>query len=42
VQSKAWHANAGRYRILVGRSSSEIVLTQQLMLPQAVSIPASP
>jgi beta-glucosidase len=41
VQSKAWHANAGRYRILVGRSSTEIVLTQQLMLPQAVSIPAN-
>lgn len=41
VQSKAWHANAGRYRILVGRSSTEIVLTHDLMLPQAISIPVS-
>jgi beta-glucosidase len=41
VQSKAWHANAGRYRILVGRSSDEIVLMHELILPQAVSIPAS-
>ncbi|MGA8342754.1 MAG: fibronectin type III-like domain-contianing protein [Candidatus Sulfotelmatobacter sp.] len=41
VQSKAWHANAGRYRILVGRSSTEIVLTHDLMLPQSVSVPAS-
>jgi hypothetical protein len=41
VQSKAWHANAGCYRILVGRSSDEIVLMHELVLPQAVSIPAS-
>ncbi|MGO9592510.1 MAG: glycoside hydrolase family 3 C-terminal domain-containing protein [Steroidobacteraceae bacterium] len=41
VQSKAWHANAGRYRILVGRSSTEIVLTHDLMLPLSVSVPAS-
>jgi beta-glucosidase len=39
VQSRAWHANAGRYRIFVGRSSTEIVLTQELILPQAVSVP---
>jgi beta-glucosidase len=41
VQAKAWHANAGRYRILVGRSSTEIVLTHELVLPQAVSVPVS-
>lgn len=41
VQSRAWHANAGRYRILVGRSSTEIVLTHDLILPQAVSVPGS-
>ncbi len=41
VQSQAWRANAGRYRILVGRSSSQIVLTQALMLPQPVNVPAT-
>jgi beta-glucosidase len=41
VQSRAWHANAGRYRISVGRSSTEIVLTQELMLPHLVTVPVS-
>lgn len=41
VQSKAWHANAGRYRILVGRSSTDIVLTHELVLAHAVSVPVS-
>jgi len=42
VQNKTWEARAGRYRILVGRSVEDIVLSKELELPRAISLPVSP
>jgi len=42
VQTKAWEARAGRYRILVGRSVEDIVLSKDLELPKAISVPVAP
>jgi len=41
VQSRSWRANAGTYRIQVGRSSANIVLSGELRLEQAIEIPVS-
>lgn len=41
VDAKAWQARAGHYRITVGRSVADIVLSQDLQLPSAITIPVS-
>jgi beta-glucosidase len=41
VESKSWHADAGHYRVLIGRSSADIQLKQELMLPSAIDIPVA-
>ena len=41
IASRAWHANAGNYRIQVGRSSADIVLSADLRLNRAIDIPVS-
>jgi beta-glucosidase len=41
VQSKAWEARAGHYRVLVGRSVQDIALTRDLRLPTAITVPAT-
>jgi beta-glucosidase len=42
VEAQAWQARAGSYRIMVGRSVADIVLAQDLRLPKALTVPASP
>ena len=41
VQAKAWEARAGHYRILIGRSVEDIVLSADLRLPTAISVPVA-